>query len=653
MSYGVKYILNAKSKNELNYIIEISERDYTGGSTNIPLGANPFTLNYYSQEDDVFNPIVGSELNFEMDITDFGNILDFYSDDDLKYIVKLYASTGVFAYYDFLIWQGFLLVDQSSIPFTTGLKFIAFKAVDGLGLLKDITFNPDIVIPTTDADLMNLKDVVLKCLNQIGLPDLFYFNVQCSIFADGMEDRGDSPLNEPLSQSFLQIRNWLKEPFIYKSCYDVLSEICMGFGCQIFQSNGQYVFSQLNEKFDENVYLTKYDNNGITISGGLYKNVFKVQGYGLTANMHWIDNGQTKVIKKGFNKLVIIEDMVYPVNLFVNENVYNEHLGSIVGWEVNGADFTTTKEIYLGFECRKLTYNRAISQSICNLTSNMGSKLKIFKNEIYTLSFDFLITPEISGLSSFALWIGATDGVDLYGVNLDTKAWGNFSWQEVTVNGDEVWGSVSYEMQPAPITGEFFIYVSLGVGGGLGVFNTKETLRVKNFQLKGTNNEKQKIQSVEVTGERGSNNNYKKEVSITLGSIPVQSNNMITGVLQDASNNVLTGWYRYGIVGTFDSLQKLLVQNYMNATAKNSITVQGKIYNVYAKKKNETTKNNLEYLSSYEVEDNAGDPLTVSGKRYVNANCNFNFIDNSIDVNLLETGNIDVAVTITEEIIYK
>ena len=152
---------------------------------------------------------------------------------------------------------------------------------------------------------------------------------------------------------------------------------------------------------------------------------------------------------------------------------------------------------------------------------------------------------------------------------------------------------------------------------------------------------------------RGSNNNYKKEVSITLGSIPVQSNNMITGVLQDASNNVLTGWYRYGIVGTFDSLQKLLVQNYMNATAKNSITVQGKVYNVYAKKKNELLKENLEYLSSYEVEDNAGDPLTVSGKRYVNANCNFNFIDNSIDVNLLETGNTDVDITLTEEIIYK
>lgn len=653
MSYGVKYILNAKSKNELNYIIEISERGYTGGSTNVPLGANPFSLNYYSQEDDVFNPIVGSELNFEMDITDFGNILDFYSDDDLKYIVKLYASTGVYSYYDYLIWQGFLLVDQSSIPFTTGLKFISFKAVDGLGLLKNITFNPDIVIPVTDADLMSLKYVVLKCLNKIGLPDLFYINIQISIFAAGMNDRGAAATNEPFSQTYIQIRNWLKEPFIYKSCYDVLSEICVGFGCQLFQSNGQYLFSQVNERFEESVYLTKYDNSGTTISGGLYKNVFKVQGYGLSANMYWIDNGQTKVIKKGFNKLVVTEDMVYPVNLFVNENVYDEYLGAPVGWQVTGDNFTTTKEIYLGFECRKLTYNRAVSMSICNLTSNMGSKLKIFKNEIYTLSFDFLITPEISGLSSFALWIGANDGFDLYGVNLDTKAWGDFSWQEVTVNGDEAWGSVSYEMQPAHISGEFFIYVSLGIGGGLGVFNTKETLRVKNFQLKGTNNEKQKIQSVEVTGERGSNNNYKKEVSIALGAIPVQSNNMITGVLQDASNNVLTGWYRYGIVGTFDSLQKLLVQNYMNATAKNSIAVQGKVYNVYAKKKNELLKENLEYLSSYEVEDNAGDPLTVSGKRYVNANCNFNFIDNSIDVNLLETGNTDVDITITEEIIYK
>lgn len=674
MAYGVKYILNAGSKNNLNYIIEISEKDYTGGSTNIPLGVNPFAVNYYSNQDDVFNPIVGSELTFEIDATDFSSLFDFYSDDDFKYLVKLYATTGLNNYYDFLIWQGFLLIDQTQLPFTTGLKFASFKAADGLGLLKSINYDAALVLPDNRNQLRSLKDVVIGCLNQIGFPDLFYINVQISIFATGMNDRGASTDNEPLSQTYTQIRNWLKEPNVYKSCYDVLTEIAEAFGANIFQSNGQFVISQVNERFEDSVYLTKYDSTGALVSSGLFKNAFKIQGYGLAANMYWIDNEQTKVLKKGFNKLVVSQEMRYSNNLFINENFQDEYLGTPVGWfTFSGGIFPgsgTGVANKLGFDCRIIYYNPSdiLGNGMNALYLAPFAGVFLFVNDIYTFNYDFLATPPENNFppaSSFKLnlfveqnatvaWFWDFDN-DKWVIGLISNA--DTYGKLFTINSEEeAWQRKSIKLQPSPVTGRLNVRFWIGVINsqpGPSYARTKVSLYLKNAVLTGLNNEKEIVKSINITGERGNNSNYKLEKTISLGAKPIVGNNMLNGILQDASGVVWADWYRYGDATTFDSLQRLLVQNILNATGKNSLTVQGRVYNIYAKKKNETTLENLEYLSSYEVEDNAGDPLTVSGKRYVSGNTTFNFIDNTINVNLLETGDTDVDATITEEIIYK
>jgi hypothetical protein len=666
MSYGVKYIASVPSKNGLTYILEISEKDYSSGSTPVNAGVNPFTLNYYSTDDDVFTPIIGSELAFDLEVTDNNINIDLFSDDDTKYLVKLYASTNTLSYYDFLIWQGFLLVNDIQLPFTTGLRFMSFKAVDGLGLLKNINYNANLVMPDNESQLRSLLDVILGCLNQMGLPD-FFLNIQCSIYANGMVDRTTDSSAEPFSQSYTRIRSWFQEPDVYKNCYEILSDIMIAFGCNLFQSNGQYVVSQVNERSDNTVWLTKYDNLGAVVASGQFANKRFIKGYSLSAQNYFIDNEQVKYLKKGFNVLEIEQEIKYAENLWYNKDFQQEYLGQPFGWNTSAGFFSgnTALATALDFNCRVLYYSGAdITGGVSMGTGGTNNTFTAFQNEIYEIGFDMVVTPAVLGKPVALRLI-------IYIVQNATVAWyyniQNNEWKigllsnivdygnEITVDNDtELWKRLTYNLGLSPITGELKVTFSLGVAiPSIPLSTTKEEVRLKNAVLKGINNDKEKVSKIVTKAERGANNSYKKNVTVSVGVTPRISNNMINGVLQNASGVPLIDWYRLNSSGIiFDSLIKLLAQNYINAVAKNSITLQGKIFGLYTNKIGDGVTT-FEYLDSCKVDDNAGDPYEVVTKKYVLGNATFDFYDNTLSGNLLQTGNEELAATITEETIYK
>ena len=76
--------------------------------------------------------IVGSRLSFTMvgmSQSD-GQYLDLFTGDETRYRVTQEDENGV------LIWQGFLLPDSYSEPYTNSPILVDFTATDGLGRLK-------------------------------------------------------------------------------------------------------------------------------------------------------------------------------------------------------------------------------------------------------------------------------------------------------------------------------------------------------------------------------------------------------------------------------------------------------------------------------------------------------------------------------------
>jgi hypothetical protein len=120
--------------------------------------------------------------------------------------------------------------------------------------------------------------------------------VACSYFADGMNDRQDGVSNEPFSQIYQYRRD-----FIGDSYYDIIGKIMTSFNCRMYQANGDWWICSMNEMAATTNYYTKYNilsTPTITSSGVLYNEV-NIVPYA-DGNVHFINNSQVKLLKKGF-----------------------------------------------------------------------------------------------------------------------------------------------------------------------------------------------------------------------------------------------------------------------------------------------------------------------------------------------------------------
>ena len=128
-AYGKKYTLSAAGKSGHTFTAEIWEKLYTGATYEINTSTNPFVLDCLASNDDPFQPVLPTTFTIRADFTEFtGPWPDFLSTDDRKYFVKFYASGTTY-----LLWQGFILMDTISLPFTTGRQIVDIICVDAIG----------------------------------------------------------------------------------------------------------------------------------------------------------------------------------------------------------------------------------------------------------------------------------------------------------------------------------------------------------------------------------------------------------------------------------------------------------------------------------------------------------------------------------------
>ncbi|MCP5050298.1 MAG: hypothetical protein GY940_24235 [bacterium] len=117
----------------MNYSINIFDTENLNAATVFEFAKrNSLKLRYSGGLDKMLN-IIGSDIQFQMEVTDFQDAFfaHLYTYDERRYWVTWNnADTGA------ILWQGHLLPEQYSEPYTSGAFFVKFTASCGLGGLK-------------------------------------------------------------------------------------------------------------------------------------------------------------------------------------------------------------------------------------------------------------------------------------------------------------------------------------------------------------------------------------------------------------------------------------------------------------------------------------------------------------------------------------
>lgn len=132
---GLKYTGSFDSiRSNSRYLVNIYQESYTGDPITVILGATPVVQEW--QEDDPLAPIKGSTLTINLTTSNGLSLLDFYSDNDNEYLVRLIGDDVGGS--STVLFEGYILQDDCSEIQVDFVHTITLTATDNLGTIKDI-----------------------------------------------------------------------------------------------------------------------------------------------------------------------------------------------------------------------------------------------------------------------------------------------------------------------------------------------------------------------------------------------------------------------------------------------------------------------------------------------------------------------------------
>jgi hypothetical protein len=211
-----------------NYTCNISQLDYGGSAMEILAQQNPIQIDYQNTSSNKLEPIIGSECTLNLIATEDFQLEDLYTENEREFLVEVYRNGG-------LIWSGFIIPDGCQESFTFAPYAISVNAVDGLGLLKNLSYVQN------DGNFylgkQSFIEVINACLIRLDSPSLV-LNTCVNIY-DVTMTQGDS--YDPFAQGFVNAERYIKDDqFTPMNCEEVLRSILEEWTAVMIQSNGEW-----------------------------------------------------------------------------------------------------------------------------------------------------------------------------------------------------------------------------------------------------------------------------------------------------------------------------------------------------------------------------------------------------------------------------
>lgn len=632
MAYGQKYSVTFATRADKDVELKIWQDGYSGAI--IDLQGAGLNLEYIPNSDDPYEPIFASQLGISIDFTDeLSNIINFTNIDDRYNYVEMYVNNVI-------EWVGFIINDNVQVSYSTGRKIATFNATDGLGMLKDIPFEP----PAGNLgvnDINSLLTILRTCFNAIGFKNNRNTVTMCSYFANGMSDRSVNSWQDPFVQTYMAYRNFLKDEYTYTNCLEIITNIAKSFGCRVFQANAKWWIVSVNEFAETNAYYTEYNTSGTRVNnldGNLINTSSIIQPYLTnTSGLYFIDNSQLKILNKGFYKIIAEADVEIAPNYIPNGNLEDNDGTEATYWTRNSTgDGTCTlqQNTILDYYYFELTAPSGGPAGTAAVTLNPSSNAYVTTGDSLQLNITI-------GANSVATPIGFIDitintGSTIYYLNND----GN--WQTTstsyTVYNPKTSGAAQdfvLDLKTAIFPGSGQLSFTYRISEGINF------LTLTNFVLK----IKSVVSAYNLTGTLVENEQYTYSTSFPYGSSGSDSfYPSCKGSLILSNNTVAAGWYRYGQdpAGEFFTLSELLVQQYINTYGQNIINLDASLSSFYTENINYPILNAAKLIFATDTDPAS---INVSGKSYMLGNATIDLPNDQSNVTLLQISNTEIACT--------
>lgn len=643
MAYNLKYRVTSATQNNTISVVEMyideavaSVIDYDGVS---------IQLQYIPRSDDIYEPIYASQLSIAIDVTDDQNNLpNFVTLNDRKYLVKLKID-GV------VKWTGWALSDNVQYSFTTGRKELSFDAIDGLGILDYFPYpfvETGIVAKFTPVKIL---DFFTTCLNQIGYPSGLNIYTVCSYYSQYMNNRNVNTYDEPFNQGYLRPNYFLNSDGSYESCLQVLSKICKSFGCRIYQANNKWNIVAINEIASNDYFYTEYLANGTYSSTGIASVINIVESYnGNTSGLYFVDNSQVKIFKKGYNNFVQNYNLEYSPNYIGNNNLKTQVSGVPVLWTTytqgTGGSVTLITKTYESSDRYQLItgVNAGPVKGYTYISATVSSGLQ---GDTLTYSNAFYDQELAKKRGRLIIQVtGTGSGAPSYYFNVDKL------WQDATTApfdnyylidevDENVINNFSITTTPLPISGTITLRLEIFDNA-----SCSTSITVGDFVL----SFESPISLIKTTSILDSNNQYTLELDLPFG-YPIYSGDGINRQLSNpALGNILvlnntvfvsaTGWYKFGVSGTFQGLSQLIMKEYINAYRRNLINIDSTIFGL------ENAEGTFNAGSVIQFTDTDPSQINVSEKYYMTGNMSINIVSGEIQSTVLDISNVEIESNI-------
>jgi hypothetical protein len=310
IEYGVLFRGEYDTIKDFTTKIEILERSYEGGVTEVCFGSQPFVLDY--DQTDKFSPLAPSHCVVTLleETEDQFEIL--FTGDDTLYRVDYYKDFGS-GY--ILIWSGFIQPSMYVRPFVRPENnYITVKASDQLGMLKDNDFLDEA------GNIYRGELTQLKLISDILKKTRLFLNlrIQDNIFETTMDTD-----ETPLAQSFVDVRIFYDENSKPLKCDNVLSNLikCKS-GLRLFQSRGYWWLVRSENNVDQFDYF-EYDLNGNLIGDDTYSPRQNIVAPSSDTGLMWANQSQVEVYDENFGKFELTHNLAFDDNL-IDEGRFEE-----------------------------------------------------------------------------------------------------------------------------------------------------------------------------------------------------------------------------------------------------------------------------------------------------------------------------------------
>ena len=598
MAYGLRYTITQKLRDDLNQVVKIYEEDYVG-ATVTTYEATSVNIQPNSNEEDPIGGIISSQLDVSFLISteeDYDNFPELLNYNDNKYYVELVIDNNI-------KWKGFLFNDYINVQFTTGNQEVSITCIDGLSFLKYIYYDSEVSIN----DLITLLNIIGQGLNKIVYPNMTFIYACCSYYASSMFDRSDAGGDEPFKQAYQYRRDLLNLDY-----FTILDNIVKGFGCRLFQANGDWYILPMNQ-MATTIYYTKYvvadvpSNSG----NGILDNLIEIEPYA-EGNVHFVNNGQTKIVRKGYPTIITNVPYTYASNYIHNPDLKQiDGAGFPIGWEKTQTG-TGVVQFFQFPDSQFNVFSLIVTSGSGTASVSMGN------------SASFAYLPKMYG-SEASLSFDFRGSMKVF---IEIFIYNGTGYTSYYLKNDGTWTTVSSSIDAVSTTGTSYdsktIKIPLGeqntssgkivVEGyvNCSFFVQNNSASVKNFQLTQSAGDLKQVIITRSINENQIIKNIDLKYGLIYPDLFVYINDNYINRLSDVNGNILTGWYRYGhSAESFDNLPQLIIRQYSNLLNRNIATLEGDLGNY-------TSSVGMIYLDKvYEVQDASTNALSYNGKKFL------------------------------------